>query len=170
MDEKLLYIKVTIENTISTTNEIIVISSDSETDDDATICRPIPVTDDKIIVISDDDVLDVETTKPSPSPVNNAQLAISAGEKKTDDDSGTSGQVSIRDEQPRSSFLSTLLTEEELRLREPLPATNESDEYDAELEQQTVTRVKRLTKKRPIQVSVSEITVNIEKKLKVILE
>ena len=168
MDEKLLYIKVTIENTISTTNEIIVISSDSETDDDATKCRSIPVTDDKIIVISDEEVLDGETTKPSPSLINNAQLAISA--KKTDDDSGASGQVSIRNEQPRSSFLSTLLTEEELKLREPLPASSESDEYDAELEQQTVARVKRLTKKRRVQVSVSDITINIEKKLKVILE
>ena len=169
MDEKIVYIKVTIENTISTTNEIIVISSDDETDDDATICRPIPVNDDKIIVISSDDELDGETTKCSPSPVNNGQLVISAGERKTDGDSGVCGQVPVRDEQPGSSFLNMLLTEEELRLREPLPVTNDSDEYEAELEKQPVTRVKRLTKKRPIQVSVSQMTVKIEKKLKVTL-
>ena len=167
MDENRLYIKITIENTISTTNEIIVISDDSETEDDTTKCQSIAETDDKIIEISDEEVLDSETTKPSPSLINNAQLAINA--KKTDD-SGASGQVSMIKEQPRSSLLSTLLTEEELRLREPLPPTSESEEYDAEVEQQTVARVKRLTKKRRVQVSVSDITINIEKKLKVILD
>ena len=168
MDENRLYIKITIENTISTTNEIIVISDDSETEDDTTKCQSIAETDDKIIEISDEEVLDSETTKPSPSLINNAQLAISA--KKTDDDSGASGQVSIIKEQPRSSLLSTLLTEEELRLREPLPPTSESEEYDAEVEQQTVARVKRLTKKRRVQVSVSDIAIDIKKKLKVMLD
>ena len=181
MDDKVVYIKstkeiiimkasdiditsVTVESTISTSNETIVISGDDETDDEATICSPMSVNDGKIIVISSDDEMDGEATKSSPSSVENGQLVISASGGETDGEAAVCGQASVRDDQQGSSFLNTILTAEELKLREPLPVTNDSDEYEAELEKQPLNRVKRLTKKRPIQVSVSQMTVKIEKK------
>ena len=129
---------VTVESTISTSTEVIIISSDDETDDEATIC--------------------------SPTSVENGQIVVSASGGETDGEAAVCGQASVRDDQQGSSFLNTILTAEELKLREPLPVTNDSDEYEAELEKQPLNRVKRLTKKRPIQVSVSQMTVKIEKK------
>ena len=161
---------VTVESTISTSTEVIIISSDDETDGEATICGPTSVDDGKIIVISSDEEMDGEETKCSPTSVKNGQIVVSAGGGETDGEAAVCGQASVRDDQQGSSFLNTILTAEELKLREPLPVTNDSDEYEAELKKQPLNRVKKLTKKRPIPMSVSQMTVKIEeKKLKLIL-
>ena len=119
---------MTSTSSISTSTEVIVISSDEQTDSEATICSPTAAEDDQVIVISSDENSDNEDVQ-----------------------------------QAGSSFLNTILTPEELKLRKPLPETDDSNEYETELRTKAL---KKFTKKRPIQKSVSQVTVILEKKLK----
>ena len=94
------------------------------------------------------------------------EVIVISSDEQTDSEATIYSSTAAEDDQAGSSFLNTILTPAELKLRKPLPETDDSDEYETELRTKALNKVKKFTKKRPIQKSVSQVTVILEKKLK----
>ena len=112
----------------------------------------------EIVILSSRD--DETSSVTSTATEDNSVITISSDEQSDTEDGQQSG----------SSLLNSILTPDELKLLEPLPETDESDEDEAIRRINALSVVKTLTKKRRGQKSISQITITLKIKLKLNFE